>query len=129
MKTQILTLLVSASTLALAGCTTVDGLTAEAEISYDGTQNGSHSDKAACDAEGKLTGRGDIQDGAVQITIRDGQDETVFERTFDSSFDLSGTRLDGHAGTWTLHAQRTGDDVLGDEFNGDYDVFLNCEGL
>lgn len=125
---KAMTLLIAATTLMLAGCST-DSLTAEAELTYDGSKNGSHSDQASCDAEGALSGDGSIHDGRVQVTVRDGQGDVLYSEAFEGNFDLSKTRLDGHSGSWTLEADREGNDLVGDAFGGSYQFYLNCEGL
>lgn len=43
--------------------------------------------------------------------------------------DLPQVRLDGDSGTWTLSADRAGNDVVGDAFNGDDEFFLDCTGI
>lgn len=121
-----LTALVVTGAMLLAGCA---GLTAEASIDYDGASNGSHSDKADCDADGSITGSGDITDGSVQVTVEDADGTEMFTRTFSGSFDLDKTDLDGDAGTWTLEAVRRGDDLAGDEFNGEYEFHLDCSSI
>lgn len=118
--------LVVTSALLLAGCA---GLTAEASIDYDGDQNGSHSDRADCDADGSITGSGDVTDGSVQVTVTDSEGNAVFTRTFSGPFELDKTSLDGHSGTWTLEADRSGDDLAGDEFHGEYEFHLDCSSV
>lgn len=123
---KMLTLIAGTAMLALSGCTGVDDLTSEAELKYDGNESGSHSDKADCDAEGRISGAGDVNDGSVLVTVTDGDGTTLFSERYDGGIDLSSRDLNGDSGTWTLRAERAGDDVLGDEFSGDYGFFLNC---
>lgn len=113
-------------TVALAGCNQAKELVAEAEVMYDGGSNGSHSDTATCDADGDIRGNGDVQDGSVTITVEDSDGTELFQRTFDGSFDLSKQPITGDSGTWSISAVRTSDDVLGDQFAGEYAFFLNC---
>lgn len=118
-------LAVTAATL-FAGCA---GLTAEASLEYDGASNGSHSDKADCDASGSVTGSGEITDGSVQVTVQDSDGTEMFSQSFSGPFDLDETGLDGDSGTWTLEAVRIGDDLAGDEFRGDYEFHLDCSSV
>lgn len=50
----------------------------------------------------------------------------VFTRTFDGGIDLEGERMDGASGEWTVTATRSGDDLIGDEFNGQYTFGMTC---
>lgn len=114
------------ATALLAGCNQVNELAAEAELLYDGAQSGTHSDTTSCDADGSIKGSGDITDGQVAVRVTDGDGTTMFQRTFDGEFSLPKQSLDGDSGDWTLSAARGGDDLLGDEFRGEYAFFLNC---
>lgn len=130
MTNNLLMMIVAGTAMmALSGCTAVDGLTAEAELTYDGSSNGDHSDRADCDAKGELSGAGDIHDGGVHVTVEDSDGTILFSQTFDGSFTLADTTLDGDSGAWTLHAIRGGDDVVGDEFGGEYQFYLDCAGI
>lgn len=122
----LMTLIAGTAMLALSGCA---GLTSEADLAYDGNSNGSHSDSADCDADGAFNGSGSITDGSVRVTVTDSDGTTLFSESYSSSFTLAKQTLTGDSGEWTIKAQRSGDDVLGDAFRGDYDFFLNCEGL
>lgn len=115
--------------LALAGCSGANRLTAEANLSYNGDSSGVHQDKASCNADGVLAGSGEIVDGQVTVQVRDGDGAVLLVRTYDGDFSLADTGLEGEGGTWTLSAQRSPNDVLGDGFDGRYDFFLNCKGL
>ena len=123
---MMLAALAGAAMLALAGCAG-NALTAEAKLNYDGNENGSHSDKADCDADGSLAASGQVRDGSVRVTVTDGEGNQVYSESFDGAIDVSGARLDGDSGTWTLRAVRSGDDLVGDQFSGDYDFYLDCK--
>ena len=101
---KMLTLIAGTAMLALSGCTGVDDLTSEAELKYDGNESGSHSDKADCDAEGRISGAGDVNDGSVLVTVTDGDGTTLFSERYDGGIDLSSRDLNGDSGTWTLRA-------------------------
>lgn len=120
---RILTALLALATLGLSGCA---GFTAEADLSFDGSGNGSHSDAADCDADGTVFGAGSITDGQVAVRVTDSEGNTLYSQVFDGDFDLSAQELTGHSGTWTLHATRGGDDLVGDPFRGDYELYLEC---
>jgi hypothetical protein len=108
----------------LAGCTA--GAGEALELSYEGTDSGTHDDSAECDDDATLVGTGNVEDGQVVLTVSDGSGDDVFTRTFDGGIDLEGEQLDGASGTWTVTAVRGGDDLVGDEFNGQYTFGLAC---
>lgn len=112
--------------LAMAGCS---GLTAEAKLEYDGSSNGSHSEGADCDDQAEVSGSGTLHDGTVRVTVEDDGGSTVFDETYTESFTIGDATVSGASGEWTLRAQRSGDDLAGDEFNGDYEVFLDCASI
>lgn len=122
--------LASVLTIALAGCINpAESIPAEADVTFDGTGNGDQSDKASCDSEATVNGNGDIQDGVLTVTIHDDQGETVFMKSYEGSFATGDIPLSGHSGTWTMEAERSANDVIGDDFSGSYAFFLNCEGF
>jgi hypothetical protein len=121
---MIMKLILSASILALlAGCT--DG-GADAELKYDGAANGSHSDAAKCDDEGTIKGSGSIPDGEVLVTLKDSAGKTLLSQTFKGDFTLDPVAVSGASGSWSFDAARSGDDVVGDSFSGDYAFYVNC---
>jgi hypothetical protein len=110
--------------LLLAGCTAGTGdLT---ELSYEGRDSGSHQERADCDDSATLAGTGNVEDGTLTVRVTDGSGEEAFSRSFDGGIDLEGERLQGASGTWTMTATRSGDDLVGDEFNGQYTFGLTC---
>ena len=108
----------------LAGCVGDSG--GAAKLSYEGGDSGTHDDEAKCDDDATLVGTGTIDDGTVSVTVTDGSGAEKFSRTFDAGIDLSGERLEGDDGTWTLSAMRMPDELLGDGFQGSYTFNLSC---
>lgn len=127
---QIVALL--ALTALLAGCAgdDADGLDAvdneAASLEFEGRDSGNHSDSAECDEDATLTGTGNIEDGTIQVTVTDGSGAMKFEKTYDGGVDAEGERMEGASGEWTLTVTRAGDDLLGDEFHGQYAFTLTC---
>ena len=109
--------------LALAGCTGSGG---DANLSYDGAADGTHSETAACDDQGTIKGSGNVLDGTVLITLRDSAGKQLFQQAFQDSFTLDSQTVSGASGTWKIDAQRSGDDLVGDSFSGKYDFRVNC---
>jgi hypothetical protein len=118
--------LASVVSATLAGCNEVNELAAEAELTYDGASSGSHSDATTCDADGDIKGDGVIMDGQVRIVVTDADGTRLFDQVYTDSFEIEPRDLDGDSGTWTVSAERSGDDLVGDEFRGEYAIFLNC---
>lgn len=118
------TLLFAALAMLLAGCTAGTGDVTE--LSHEGVGSGNHEEKADCDDSGTLGGTGNVEDGTLVVTVTDGSGDEVFSRTFDGGIDVEGERLEGASGEWTLSATRSGDDLVGDEFNGQYTFGLTC---
>jgi hypothetical protein len=116
-------LLGTSAILALSGCA---GVGADSTLKYDGAANGSHSDTFDCDDEGTIEGSGDIADGQVTVTLRDSDGDQLFQQTYSDSFTLDTRTISGASGAWNLAAQRSGDDVLGDAFSGDYAIHVRC---
>lgn len=113
--------------VALPGCLGfgTDG-GADAALTFDGKGAGQHSQTAACDDQGTIEGSGTIADGEVVITLRDASGTRLFQQTFQGEFDLAEKTVSGTAGDWNIHAQRSGNDVLGDSYTGSYEFFVNC---
>lgn len=114
--------------LALAGCMDdASDLKADATVlSYDGQASGDHEKGAECDGNGNIHGSGDVQDGQVKVLVRDGDGNEIFSKTYDAEFSLAESDLSGRAGNWTLRAERSGDDLAGDPFNGQYSFTMTC---
>lgn len=108
----------------LAGCVGDSG--EAAKLSFEGGDSGTHDDSAKCDDDATLVGTGSIDDGTVTVTVTDGSGDEKFTREFDAGIDLSGERLEGSSGTWTLSATRMADDLVGDGFQGSYTFNLSC---
>ncbi len=108
--------------LAISGCMGAGA----SNLSYDGQANGTHSDTATCDDQGSIKGSGTIPDGSVLITLKDSAGKQLFQQSFKESFTLAAKTVSGASGTWTLDAQRSGDDLVGDSFSGKYDFNLDC---
>lgn len=124
MKTLLLLL---ASATLLAGCAGDGGTQSVASLDFEGTDSGSHSDTAQdCDDDGTLVGTGNIEDGMIEVTVTDGSGAQQFSRTYDAGVDTEGERLNGASGDWELTVMRSGDDLLGDPFNGQYSFTLTC---
>lgn len=109
--------------VALSGCA---GLGAETTLKFDGSGNGTHSETPKCDDQGKVKGTGSIPDGNVVITMKDSSGKQLFQQTFEGDFTLDERTLTGASGTWNIHASRSGDDLAGDAFQGNYAFYVNC---
>lgn len=99
---------------------------ASAALTFDGDSSGQHSQTAECDDQGTIDGSGNVADGEVTITLRDASDKRLFQQTFEGDFELKEKTVSGTAGDWDIHAQRAGNDVVGDAFAGSYEFFVNC---
>lgn len=122
------TILVLAPLLLLfSGCTDGGELDVDAmDVSYNGNDSGTHEEKGTCDSDGQLSGSGRIEDGTVRITVKDGGGSNIFERTYDGNIDFKTQSVNGDSGEWTLRAERRGNDLVGDEFKGQYSFHLVC---
>lgn len=109
--------------LAMSGCA---GVGSESTLKYDGEANGSHSEAPACDDQGKLKGSGSIPDGSVSVTLKDAAGKQLLSQTFKGDFNLAEQTVSGTSGKWSLTATRSGDDLAGDAFSGDYAFYLDC---
>lgn len=114
----------------LAGCAGDGGVQSvdreTANVEFEGRDSGEHSDSAECDDDATLAGSGNIEDGNIQVTVTDGSGATRYQETYDGGVETDGERMEGASGSWTLTVVRSGDDVLGDEFNGQYAFTLTC---
>lgn len=111
----------------LAGCADDSGVDASgASLDFDGRGSGSHEDSAKCDEDASLAGSGNIEDGSLEVTVTDGSGTVRFEETFDGGVEADAERMEGASGDWTLSIVRSGDDLVGDEFNGQYTFTLTC---
>lgn len=99
---------------------------ADAALTFDGDSSGQHSQRADCDDQGTIAGSGNVLDGEVTVTLRDASDTRLFQQTFDGEFELDEKTISGSAGQWDIHAERAGNDVVGDAFDGSYEFFVNC---
>ena len=118
------TIIITAGILVgLSGCT---GSGAASSLTYEGKANGSHSDTAACDDQGTIKGSGAIPDGSVLVTLKDADGKQLFQQSFKGTFTLATKTVSGASGTWTIDAQRSGDDLLGDAFSGKYTFNVAC---
>lgn len=97
-----------------------------AALTFDGDGAGQHSQTAKCDDQGTIKGSGNIADGEVTVTLRDGSEARLFQQTFEGEFDLTKKTVSGTAGDWEIHVQRSSNDVVGDAFTGSYEFFLSC---
>lgn len=109
----------------LSGCAGDSG--GAAKLDFEGEDTGTHTEKAdGCDDDGTLTGSGHIDDGVLTVTVMDGSGKELFSRDYEGEVNLAAERLTGSSGDWTLSAVRMGDDVVGDEFKGEYAFNLSC---
>lgn len=119
-------LLVTA-TMTLAGCAGGGGtLGSDASLTFDGSGSGTHSEEVDCNDDGTLTGDGNVSDGQLQVTVTDGSGDEVFSQTFEGEFTLEPKTMNGASGTWEVQGERSGDDLAGDEFQGEYTFRLDC---
>lgn len=113
--------------MALAGCAGGGGtLGSDASLTFDGSGSGSHSEEADCNDEGTLTGDGNVSDGRLEVTVSDGGGDEVFSQSFEGEFTLEPKQMNGASGSWEITADRSGDDLAGDEFQGKYTFRLDC---
>lgn len=114
--------------LAFAGCIGKDNQieTKAFNLAYDGSQSGNHESIGTCDSEGTLTGHGSIQDGNVRIQVRDGSGNTRFDKTFTEDFTIETQHTTGASGNWKISGERAGNDLLGDQFKGNYSITARC---
>lgn len=113
--------------LLVAGCMGNGDLRSDgATLSYDGEQSGAHQETADCDEDGRITGSGNVEDGTVSVTVTDGGGEELWSKSFDGAVDFDSASLSGASGTWTIKAERGGNDLAGDEFNGEYTFNISC---
>ncbi|HUR69426.1 MAG TPA: hypothetical protein VM370_09285 [Candidatus Thermoplasmatota archaeon] len=112
----------------LAGCIGAKGEveTKSINLAYDGDQSGSHQITGACDSEGTLTGSGKITDGSVRVQVFDGSGNSRFDKTYTTDFTLASQEISGASGTWKITGERSGDDLVGDQFQGSYTVTQRC---
>lgn len=116
---RLLVLLIAA---VLAGCID-DGdedTVSEATLSFDGADDGQHQEKAFCERGGQLTAGASVDAGALQVSVQDGDGQTVYEQTFSEDLELEGAALEGAQGGWTLTVDRRSG------FEGEYAVALIC---
>ena len=111
--------------VALAGCAK-SGIGADARLTFDGSGNGTHSERANCDDSGRIGGSGDVTDGTVRVRVTDVDGTQLFSQDFEGDFDLDDQTLTGDSGEWKIEATRSGNDLAGDEFQGDYQFNLVC---
>ena len=124
MRTPLILLALAAL---LAGCADDADLDSEAAtLDFEGQDSGTHSDTAECDEDATLAGTGTIEDGSIEVTVMDGSGTEQFSKTYDGGVDAEGERMEGSSGSWTLTVVRSGDDLVGDEFNGQYSFTLTC---
>lgn len=108
----------------LAGCAGDSG--GHANVSFNGSGNGSTEDSTHCDADGTILAHGTVDNGQVTIRVKDGDGREVYSKMYDGGFNVDTDKVAGASGSWKLTASRSSDTLLGSEFKGDYDVTLNC---
>jgi hypothetical protein len=110
--------------LLVAGCVGDSG--GSATVDYSGASTGSHADATRCDADGSITGSGNISDGVVHVSVRDASDKELYAQDFKGDFTLAEAKLSGASGTWTISADRSSDALVGGSFNGHYTFHVAC---
>lgn len=125
---QRLLLLSACLAALLAGCADDSSTNSHgsASLSYNGNEVGSHDDSADCDDDGTLVGTGSIDDGSIHVTVTDGKGAEQFSETYDGDLDGDAEHMDGGSGEWTLTVTRTGDALVGGDFDGSYTFTLTC---
>ena len=121
--TNLLTIGFVGTLFGLAGCA---GAGAEAELKYDGAASGTHTDAITCDDQATIKGNGNVADGEVMVTLKDSAGNQLLQQTFKGDFTLVEKTVSGSSGAWSVSAQRSGDDVVGDAFTGKYEFYVNC---
>lgn len=114
--------------LAFAGCLGENGEIESKSINlaYQGAESGNHQTTGACDSEGTLSGQGTVQDGAVRIQLVDGSGNVAYDRTYTADFNPADVNVAGASGTWKITGERSGDDLVGDQFQGTYSITVRC---
>ena len=128
MRATMLGLLALVALLA-SGCASDGGgaKVASVNLDYDGAGSGDHEEQLTCDPDGQVTGSGNVEDGRLQILVKDGEGNTVYDETYtDGDFDFDSESVDGNEGRWTLRAERMPNDLVGDDFRGSYSFTLTC---
>lgn len=97
-----------------------DDAASEASLSFDGADDGQHAEAASCQRGGQLAGAATVQDGMIDVTIRDGDGAVVFSQAYNGDVDLEGETLEGSDGDWTLQVERQ------EGFEGEYGFVLVC---
>ena len=125
---QRLLLLSACLAALLAGC--ADDSDAQshgtASVSYDGNDAGTEDDSVDCDDDATLAGTGSVDEGSIHVTVTDGNGAEQYSETFDGDVDADAERMDGGEGEWTLTVVRTGDALIGGDFDGSYTFTLTC---
>lgn len=121
-RTAFATLLLAILVAGCMGSGELGGTT----LSYDGTESGTHKETKGCDEDGRVTGSGNVEDGQLHVKVMDGSGDELWSKTFDGNVDFDSTALSGASGEWSISAERTGNDLAGDEFNGEYTFNLSC---
>lgn len=126
--TSPMMLALAAFALTAAGCMddAARSFTAKATLDFNGRGNGNHSETGSCKDEGDIAGEGTLHDGAVSLRVTDADGTVLLDRRFSDSFTLEKQTLRGDSGSWRIEATRSGDDLAGDEFNGQYEFRLYC---
>lgn len=116
------------STFFLAGCIGKDGEVEARSINlaYEGSESGTHQTTGACDSEGTLTGQGVVTDGSVRLQVLDGSGNSRFDKTYTTDFQVQTVDVAGASGTWKIIGSRTGNDLVGDAFQGSYSLTQRC---
>lgn len=106
---------------ALSGCFGDDGrVAANAEVSFSGSEPGTDQDSADCDSDGRLNFVGNLNEGQITVSVRDGANKETFHQTFTGNLEGETEGVNGEAGRWTLQVDRSAD------FDGSYTVSLTC---
>ncbi len=123
------TLVLFASLAALlAGCAGDSGTQSHgsASLSYKGTDPGTDHDSADCDDDASLVGTGSIDEGTLHVTVTDGKGAEQFSHDYDGDLTGDAEHMSGSDGEWTLTVVRSGDALIGGDFDGSYTFTLTC---
>jgi hypothetical protein len=127
MRARFSLALLLAAAMAFAGCAGGGGtLGSDAGVTFDGNTSGSHGDSADCGDQGTVSGSGTVNDGSLEVRVTDGSGDEVFQETFEGEISMDAQTVDGASGNWKIEATRSGDDLAGDEFQGEYTFRLDC---
>lgn len=94
-------------------------------LTYNGAANGGHDATVSCDTTATFHVSANVGGGQVVFTVRDGSGSQIHSKTAQGSGQTTENKaLTGADGTWTLHAERSGNILQ--PFSGQYEANITC---